>query len=108
MSEHEFDLPTVNERQELLYAVLQYCSFRQERGQNKVFSPGERIAINQERAALDDFTSYLSRDMSRSEVRSYHVPANIEEKIKWSVHLMETSGFRANDRSEYLEHLKKY
>lgn len=108
MSEHEYDLPTINHRQELLFAVLQYCTFRQDRGQNRVFSPGERIAINQERAALDEFVSYLFGSMDRTDVRTYQVPDNIEEKITWSVNLMQQSGFRPNDRSEYLEHLKKY
>lgn len=108
MSEHEFDLPTINERLELLYAVLQYCSFQQERGKARKFSPGERIAINQERAALDEYISYLYGAIPREEVRTYRVPEGIEEKITWCIHLMEKDGFRANDRSEYLEHLKKY
>lgn len=108
MNDHEFDLPTVTTRLDLLYAVLQYCTFRQERGKTRIFSPGERIAINQERAALDEFVSYLFGSMARTDVRTYQVPDHIDDKITWCIHLMEKDGFRANDRSEYLEHLKKY
>lgn len=108
MSDHEFDLPNVNDRLELLYAVLQYCTFRQERGKSRMFSPGERISINQERAALDEFICYLFGGMPREEVRTYRVPEQLEEKIKWCCQQMQITGFRPNDRSEYLEHLKKY
>lgn len=108
MSEYELDLPTVNDRLELLYAVLQFCTFRQDWGKPRVFTPGERIAINQERGALDEYISYLFGVMPRNDVRSYHVPDSIEEKITRCIHLMEKDGFRANNRSEYLEHLKKY
>jgi hypothetical protein len=108
MSDHELDLPTVNDRLELLYVVLQYCTFRQDWGKPRVFTPGERIAINQERGALDEYISYLFGTMPREAVRRYHIPEAIEEKIKWCIQMMAKEGFQANDRSEYLEHLKKY
>lgn len=108
MSDHEFDLTTVNQRHELLYAVLQYCTFRQDWGKPRMFSPGERIVINQERGALNEYNSYLFGAMPLEDVRKSQVPEAIEEKINSCIQLMAKEGFRANDRSEYLEHLKKY
>lgn len=108
MALYNYDLPEINERLELLYMVLQYCSKQQLYHNRKMFSIGERIAINQERAALEDFVNYLFGEMPREDVRMYQVPDRLEDKITWSIHLMKQANYIYNGRSEYLEHLKKY
>ncbi|WP_348814100.1 hypothetical protein [Flavobacterium maritimum] len=108
MAKYNYDLPEINERLELLYAVLQFCGKQTQYYNRKIFTTGERIAINQERAALKSFISYLFGEINIKDASTYQVSAKIEEKIDWSIHLMNKSNFKPKPRSEYLEHLKKY
>lgn len=91
-------LEQIHNRLELLYAMLQYCDSYQ-----KTFTMGERICINQERAALHDFRNYLFRDLPFDEVRMYTIPERIEEKIEWAQTTIKRINWHARDTSFFLE-----
>ncbi|WP_154656443.1 hypothetical protein [Flavobacterium suncheonense] len=73
-------LEEINNRLDDLFLVLVYCSFGQ-----RTFSTGQRICINQERAALLDRKNYLFDSLPLSEVRDYKVPEQIEERIQFTL-----------------------
>lgn len=66
----------INERLSLLYLCLQFCA-----DQKRIFTTGERICINQERAQL-----MHQKDYPNSIAKA--VPKTIEEKIKEVVRLV--------------------
>ncbi|WP_264547992.1 hypothetical protein [Flavobacterium sp. N2820] len=47
-----------------------------------IFTPGERICINQEIASLLDRRKYLFSEKKLKEVFVYNVPESIENKLK--------------------------
>lgn len=73
-------LEAINERLDDLFMVLVFCSYQQ-----KTFTEGQRICINQERAALLDHKNYLFDTLCLSEVREYRVPEQIEEKVQFTL-----------------------
>lgn len=85
----------INERLALLYLSLQFCA-----NQKRIFTIGERICINQERAQL-----MHQKDYSNSIAKA--VPKTIEDKIKEVVRLVGVYNYRAfhtdpfKDENEY-------
>lgn len=84
MKSEDMHLESVNERLDLLMAVLVFssdCSERLTREQR--LTSGERICINQERGALLGFKAYLFREMEYRDVKFYELPKTIEDKIQF-------------------------
>lgn len=75
------DSHIINQRLEMLFNALYYCSFQQElsKGRDFIFSDGERILINQERGALFSQLTNSEEDG----IREYKVPDHIEERIQY-------------------------
>jgi len=71
------------QRLELLYLVLQFCTYEQENGRRYVFNPFERIAINQERGARFEHLSFLDGNPTslENEIRIITTSDQLEEKI---------------------------
>lgn len=72
----------INERIALLFLALQFCS-----DQKRMFTTGERILINQERAQwmyIKEFSTAIPRP----------VPASIEVKLKEVVRLIDAYNFQ--------------
>ena len=67
-----------------LHRVLEYCSEveRKSEGRNCIFTTLERISINQERGAIYSQQSAEKGELDKSQVRTYQVPPQIEDKIK--------------------------
>jgi hypothetical protein len=80
----EFQMP---QRLDNLHTALEQCSqidFLSD-GKNKVFTIGERIAINQERGSILSQIAYGNKEITIAEVRNYEVPPHIENKIKFTL-----------------------
>lgn len=75
------DSHIINQRLEMLFNALYYCSFQQQlsKGREFVFTAGERILINQERGAL--FSQLTNNE--EDGIREYEVPDYIEERIQY-------------------------
>lgn len=84
----------IYQRLEDLHNVLVYCSELQKEGRMYVFKTGERICINQERAAL---LSQLSH-----EVREYKIPASIEAKVKFTTDKIQATNWGGYKINEYI------
>jgi hypothetical protein len=80
----EFQPP---QRLEDLLTVLEHCSTIDKKsfGKSKVFTTGERIAINQERGSIFSQLAYESGEIQINETRNYQVPQHIENKIKFTL-----------------------
>ena len=63
-------------RLDLLFTVLIFSSYK-----SAIFKTGERICINQERAALCDALNYYDGIFEEHQVRQYQVPETVEKKI---------------------------
>lgn len=74
------NLEAIVNRHDDLFAVLIYCSEQQTFGRTAVFTPFERICINQERGSL---LSQLNKENPESEVRHYKCPQKLETKIRF-------------------------
>jgi hypothetical protein len=70
----------INNRLEVLYDILLYCSDQQQEGKPACFSTLERICINQERGAL---LSQTNQDNQHADIRFYQCPARLESKIRF-------------------------
>lgn len=70
-----------------LHTALEQCSQIDQLsdGKNKVFTTGERIAINQERGAILSQIAYGNEEITALEVRTYRVSSQIENKIKFTL-----------------------
>lgn len=66
----------VSDRLDLLSSVIKYA-----RVKTAIFSTGEIILINQERASLFEMLDYLSGIRLIKDCRCYRVPVAIENKI---------------------------
>jgi len=73
---HDYHLESVKERLDLLLLVLQYDS-----QEEKHFTKGQRILINQQRADLEVFIRYLFKKENHNEVRFILLPKELDEKI---------------------------
>lgn len=71
------------ERHQLLFDALIYCSTLQSVGRKYVFTINERILINQERGSIMSQQTHLVEGNNLEIVRSYVVPAEIENKIQF-------------------------
>jgi hypothetical protein len=80
-SSHEYQ--ELQSRQEDLYDALWHCSQYQEVGRGYIFTPFQRILINQERAAIFTQQDCLLGELTIDEVRNFQVPTIIEEKIQF-------------------------
>ncbi|MDX6187963.1 hypothetical protein SGQ83_01255 [Flavobacterium sp. Fl-318] len=80
----EFQLP---QRLNNLHTALEQCSQIDllSDGKNKVFTIGERIAINQERGSIFSQIAHENGEITMLEVRTYKVPPHIENKIKFTL-----------------------
>ena len=70
-----------------LHTALEQCSqidFLSD-GKNKVFTTGERIAINQERGSIFSQIAHENGETTALEVRNYKVNAHIENKINFTL-----------------------
>lgn len=70
-----------------LHTALEQCSKIDllSDGKNKVFTTGERIAINQERGAILSQIAYGNEEITALEVRTYQVSQQIENKIRFTL-----------------------
>jgi hypothetical protein len=70
-----------------LHTALEQCSQMDllSDGKNKVFTTGERIAINQERGSIFSQIAHENLEITALEVKNYKVPAHIENKIKFTL-----------------------
>jgi hypothetical protein len=73
---YNYSFLEIQERLELLELVLHFDTEKL-----PTFTNADRICINQECGSLMDFRAYLRGQIDHSEVRLYHVPENINEKI---------------------------
>lgn len=73
----EQEIKPLEDRLLFLQAVLNY---------SRVFEPlfyrGEKICINQERAAIFDLINHHKGEMKISNVRQYRIPKSIADKIE--------------------------
>lgn len=83
----------IYQRLEDLHNVLVYCSDVQTQGRIHVFKVGERICINQERAALLSQLSHENNEVFSHEVREYKIPASIEAKVKFTTDKIQATGW---------------
>lgn len=74
-------LPIPNDRLEVLYDVLEYCSEvdRRSNGKLYMFSTFERICINQERGSI---MSQMNQETAPDDIRHYQCPPKLESKIQ--------------------------
>ena len=70
-----------------LHTALAYCSLidKHSDGKHKIFTPGERIAINQERGSVFSQIAFETGEITALEVRNYKVSAVIENKVQFIV-----------------------
>ncbi|WP_300977410.1 hypothetical protein [Flavobacterium sp.] len=70
-----------------LHIALEQCSAIDQLsdGKNKIFTTGERIAINQERGAILSQIAYGNEEITALEVRTYQVSSQIENKIRFTL-----------------------
>lgn len=73
------ELEQINNRLNDLSAVITY-DFPLE---NKHFTPGEKIAINQERGALTDRRYVLNGEMHPGKERKYKISEALEKKVQF-------------------------
>lgn len=77
---YQKEYEVLNQRLDLLFEALLYCSRIQDTGRGYIFTVNERILINQERGALmSQQTMLLYND--DSQLRHFSVPTSIEQKI---------------------------
>ncbi|MGV9003986.1 hypothetical protein [Flavobacterium sp.] len=69
-------------RLEQLFDALWYCRQYQEVGRGYIFTPFQRILINQERAAIFTQQDFLLGENKLGDVRHHTLPTIIEEKIQ--------------------------
>jgi hypothetical protein len=70
-----------------LHTALEKCSQIDllSDGKSKIFTTGERIAINQERGAILSQIAYGNEEITALEVRTYQVSPQIENKIRFTL-----------------------
>jgi hypothetical protein len=90
-------------RLEDLHNVLVYCSDMQAAGRIHVFKVGERICINQERAALLTQLAQNSNEVFPHEVRTYIVPPSIEAKIKFTTEKINATSWSGFSKDKFLK-----
>lgn len=95
-------LEEINQRLDDLFAVLQYCS-----EERKTFTLGQRVCINQERAALFDRKNYLFSRIPVELVREYKAPTELEEKIQFTINRIRDTNFPAYTTSWFIDQNKE-
>lgn len=91
-------LEEINTRLDDLFAVLQYCSEK-----TKSFTLGQRVCINQERAALFDRKNHLFNGLALECVRRYKVPPELEEKVQFTLTKIKDTNFTAYNTSWFID-----
>lgn len=74
MSEQE-----INDRLKNLSAAITYDFYKD----NRHFTEGEKICINQERGALSDKLYVMKGEMSPEVARDYKIPEKLENKVQF-------------------------
>ena len=93
----------IYQRLEDLHNVLAYCSSLQVLGRIYVFTPNERICINQERGALLSQLSHLNNETFYHEVRLYQCPPAIEAKIKLTIEKIQATNWGGFNQDQFLK-----